>query len=235
MQPLTNPDWCVTITSMKIECPWICSATQRQHKEDTSLYKSLENLGIECSKLFITENFNPLSTVYNKLLKFARQEDEVDCVVFIHDDVTLMENPIPKLEKLFDTYDVVGVAGASKIELKSPALWHLMGGNNLHGEVYHALNGQIHPTNFGPYPHSVVMIDGVFMALNTKAIRESSFDEENPSKWHMYDLNFSLDCVMKKLKIGVGDIAIIHESPGLRSFTDDWIEGEKYFLNKYNK
>ena len=46
---------------------------------------------------------------------------------------------------------------------------------------------------------------------------------------------FSLDCSINKLKVGVGDIPIIHNSPGLRSVTVDWKQGQKYFLEKYNK
>ena len=53
--------------------------------------------------------------------------------------------------------------------------------------------------------------------------------------FHFYDLMFSLDCSINKLKVGVGDIPIIHNSPGLRSVTVDWKQGQKYFLEKYNK
>ena len=38
----------------------------------------------------------------------------------------------------------------------------------------------------------------------------------------------------KKIDVGVGDVPIIHESPGLKEMTDDWKQGQKYFLNKYN-
>jgi hypothetical protein len=79
------------------------------------------------------------------------------------------------------------------------------------------------------------MIDGVFMALSRKLLESGvRFDENIPSKFHFYDLDFSLSVAQtENLKVGVGDILITHESPGLREFTDDWREGEKYFLNKY--
>jgi hypothetical protein len=52
------------------------------------------------------------------------------------------------------------------------------------------------------------------------------------------------DCWMNRLlkvvdfhlaggRVGVGDILITHESPGLREFTGEWRAGESYFLNKY--
>lgn len=220
---------------MIIENPLICVATPKNDKVDTTTFKSTEAFNL--NSLFMLQNSVALSTVYNHVI-YEALESNVDCLIFVHDDVILEENPIPKLEKLFDSYDLVGVAGTSKIAIQSPALWHLMGGGfgsgNLHGKVNH-INPSLkkEPTVFGPYPHRVVMIDGVFMALNRKAMENICFDEKCPSKWHMYDILLSLDAFFKKIKIGVGDISITHESPGLREFTEDWKTGESYFLNKY--
>jgi hypothetical protein len=164
-------------------------------------------------------------------------EMDVDWLILSHDDIQLLDNPIERLEELEDKFDLVGVAGTSKIELKSPALWHLMGGGfnsgNLHGSVYHDIDGKRFPSQFGYYPHKAVMIDGVFMAMNRKVMENMKFDEDNPAKFHFYDCGFSLDCHLNGYKVGVGHILITHESPGLREFTDEWRAGENYFLNKY--
>jgi hypothetical protein len=149
---------------------------------------------------------------------------------------------------LFDGYDLIGVAGPSKVEIGSPALWHIMGGGfhggRLHGCVQH-LHIQKHPmgmeeykkpaSNFGSYPNRVVMIDGVFMALSRKLLESGvRFDENIPSKFHFYDLDFSLSVAQtENLKVGVGDILITHASPGLREFTPEWLAGEQYFLQKH--
>lgn len=193
-----------------------------------------------------------LCQIYNYEIEKALEND-LDCLILVHGDVILEENPIPKLEKLFDDYDLVGVAGTSKIELKSPALWHLMGGgfydgtkpSNLHGAVQHIVTkspqsgvGMVYRekqlTNFGFYPHRAVMIDGVFMALNRKAMENIQFDRHNPCRYHFYDLMASLDFHLSGGRVGVGDILITHASPGLREYTEDWKRGEKYFLNKYD-
>jgi len=79
---------------------------------------------------FIHPKFNNrqgLAKVYNECLDIAIKE-KFEYVMFIHDDVHLEHDPRPKLEKLFQEFDIVGVAGCSKAEIKSPALWHLMGG-----------------------------------------------------------------------------------------------------------
>ena len=139
--------------------------------------------------------------------------------------------------KLFEKFDLIGVAGASSVEIKSPALWHLMGGGfnsgKLHGAVAHGTSEKKQMTSFGPYPRRVVMIDGVFMAMNRTVMENVRFDETNPSKFHFYDLDFSSAVNKLGYRVGVGDIIITHESPGLREFTEEWKEGERWFLNKY--
>jgi hypothetical protein len=209
--------------------------------------ESLYNYEFISNGKYFVENKKALSTIYNSSITQALKDD-VDCLILVHDDVILEEDPILKLEKLFDDYDLVGVAGASKIELKSPALWHLMGGGfnggNLHGYVGHKLGVEMisqpgviaynhHYSKYGPYPHRAVMIDGVFMALNRKAMETMRFDESNPSPFHFYDCESSLNFHINGGRVGVGDILITHESPGLREFTEDWKNGESWFLNKY--
>jgi GT2 family glycosyltransferase len=183
-------------------------------------------------------NRQGLAKVYNEFLDLAIKE-KFDYIMFIHDDVHLEHDPRQKLEKLFQEFDIVGVAGCSQAEIKSPALWHLMGGGfgsgNLHGAVAHGNADKKHMTSFGAYPHRVVMIDGVFMAFNRKAIETVRFDEDCPSGFHFYDCCYCARALEKGLKIGVGDVMITHESHGLREFTEDWKAGEKYYLETYGK
>jgi hypothetical protein len=239
---------------MEIDKLTIFSATQKKTPEETSLYRSIMELNMDVDLHFFLDNKLPLAVVYNKALQHAREEN-LNNLLLIHDDVWLEHDPQPRLKKLFDKFDVVGVAGCSKAEIKSPALWHLMGGgfyngrepSNLHGAVQH-----IHKmppdggvgmwydvkklTNFGFYPHRVVMIDGVFMAFNRNYIENGrGFDEECPSGFHFYDCGMSLQAHYDGFKVGVGDILITHESPGLREFSDDWKSGEQYFLSKYGQ
>lgn len=208
----------------------------------TSLEKSFPIFNrddIEVSVIPFKNNTDPLPKVYNKLITIAKELD-CDALILSHDDVSIIdESFFDKLSKLFDEYDLIGVAGTSKATIKSPALWHLMGGGfsggHLHGCVYHKPDtGNPYPTVFGKYPHRVVMIDGVLMAIGRNLINFIEFDETNPSGFHFYDLDTSISVHNKGFKVGVGDISIIHESPGLRSFNPEWIAGEKWFLNKHS-
>jgi GT2 family glycosyltransferase len=215
----------------------ICTATKRGDW-GFPLTKSLIEHGLDGFTHTILNNKKGLAEVYNNCLDLAIQKN-FDYIMFIHDDVHLEHDPRLKLEELFQKYDIVGVAGCSKAEMKSPALWHLMGGGfgggNLHGAVAHGNADRKHMTSFGAYPQRVVMIDGVFMAFNRKAIETVRFDEDCPSGFHFYDLNLCARALEKGLKIGVGDVMITHESSGLREFTEDWKKGEKYYLETYGK
>jgi hypothetical protein len=73
------------------------------------------------------------------------------------------------------------------------------------------------------------------MAINKKVFEKVRFDETNPAKFHFYDLSYSLEAHNNGFKVGVGNIPLIHKSPGLREFTDEWKAGEKWFLDKYGK
>jgi GT2 family glycosyltransferase len=223
---------------MEIKKLTIFTATQKSNIEDTTLYKSIQELEIDAEVKIqcIENNKEPLAVVYNQAMKNAL-EDEADALIIIHDDVWLEHDPVPNLRRLFDQYDLIGVAGASRIQLESPALWHLMGGGfnkgHLHGRVAHGTPKDNHITDFGPYPHRVVVIDGVFMAMKPILMENIEFDDECPSHYHFYDIIMSQIAHNLGFSVGVGDISIIHESRGLKNFTNEWKSGEDYYLKWY--
>ena len=189
--------------------------------------------------VFKEKNTESLAKVYNKAIDFAIQE-EMDNLVLCHDDVIIESADLAlRLQQLHKKYDVVGVAGASKVKIDKPVLWHIMGQNAdrncLHGAVAHGNAQQKHMTSFGVYPHQVLMIDGVFMSISKKAYQAVRFDETNPARFHFYDLAYSLDCSLNKITVGVSDIAITHSSPGLSNVTDEFTKGEDWFLEKYKQ
>lgn len=132
------------------------SATRKTDPKDTALLKSIKEINLDINIAFDLNNSEGLPKAYNKAIDKALEEDW-DALVLAHDDIWLEYDPIPKLIKLFEKYDLIGVAGTSQINLKSPALWHIMGGGfgggNLHGAVAHGNETLKNMTNFGPYPH----------------------------------------------------------------------------------
>ncbi len=227
---------------MELNSWTLCSPTQKSNFFETSLAKStapFSDFLRHCDDYVVENNKRPLSVVYNEAIEFAL-ENGSDCLILVHDDVTLEHDPIPKLKVLFDQFDLVGVAGTTKAEIQAPALWHLMGGGfqsgNLRGAVAHSMGNQRQMSSFGPYPAQVLMIDGVFMALSRKLMESGiRFDETNPASFHFYDIDFASSCHQAGFKVGVGDIFITHESPGLREFTVEFLAGQEWFLNKHGR
>ena len=139
-----------------------CSQKKDSELKTVELIKSRIDLNIDYPIEVYEGNTYSLPIQYNRAIEEALK-DNIDCLMLIHDDVILKEDPVPKLEKLFNRFDLVGLAGASSIELKSPALWHIMGGRfgsgHLHGMVNHwsEEHKRGFPTNFGHYPMKVVI------------------------------------------------------------------------------
>tara|TARA_R100001377_G_scaffold85333_1_gene71677 strand:- start:1428 stop:2108 length:681 start_codon:yes stop_codon:yes gene_type:complete len=213
---------------------FICSATKGK-KEDTLLWQTKD---IDLDVYFKEGNKDSLQKVYNKAIDFAIKEN-LDHIILCHDDIILENFDYEKLKTHFKKYDVLGVAGASQINIQKPALWHLMGGGfgsgNLHGAVAHLSGHQKSMTAFGPYPHQALIMDGVFLAISRKVFKKIRFDETCPAGFHFYDIAYTLDASLSGFKCGVVDAYITHASSGLQSYTDEWKGGQSWFLEKYNK
>ena len=207
-------------------------AATKGKKEKTLLYKTLKGEATWIQE----DNTNALAKCYNKAIDFAIEED-VDNLILVHDDVILENYSTERLDNLMQKFDVVGVAGTTQVKLQSPALWHIMGGGfgsgNLHGAVAHGDGKTKHMTAFGPYPKRVVLLDGVFLAISKKVFKKIRFDESCPAKWHFYDLDYNMQCHKAGFKLGVGDILITHQSPGLSDVTQEFKDGSEWFLNKW--
>lgn len=207
---------------------------------DKSLNRILSNPELPVVDIkFYGNNSDPVTKVYNKALNEIRQDKEGSIAVFIHGDLYI--NCFDFVDRLYEAakrFTVFGVAGPSAITVKEPILWHIMGGRgNLHGCVAHSnTTEEYYYTSFGTLPHKTVMLDGVLIGIDmSKLPANLMFDESCPSRFHFYDLNFTLDCTLAKVSVGVVDIPIIHTSPGLREMTDEWKAGQQYFLTKYQK
>lgn len=218
------------------------SAT-KDKKEDTLFYKC-HNINQSFNKLkqiIIENNTNGLSEVYNKILK--KYKNEYDYIHFVHDDVFIYDdmNVIENL-LLNNDSDIYGVAGASKINISYPSLWHIMGKNHSFGSVEHKHNTRIDNLNqpnhynviFGPCIGDVVILDGVYLCVKTKNIKNWKFNEN--FEFHHYDIASCIDAFKNNLKLKVIPIHIRHE-PDLYDPTKNknWIESNNKFLKLYAK
>ena len=219
-------------------------ATATKHNEvdfkNTRLAKSLkshkEKQTIVSYKLQPTyENTYGLCSVYNRYLTKENLK-EYDCILFVHDDIHI--DSINFLNCIRDQFkignDVVGLAGGSKLQIKKPCLWHLMCKQESYsGIVAHYKNKtEYYQTIFGPTPRQVILLDGLFLAVKTKsiALHNVQFDE-NIKGFHHYDLKFCLDCHLAGMKLTTAPIQVIHDSPGLTEFTEEFAKSEDYLYN----
>ena len=181
------------------------------------------------------DNREALSKVYNGFIDEAT-ELESEWLILCHNDIEIETDEL--LWRIINSgYDVVGVAGPTKADFRGRLLWHHMGGGFqsgcLRGAVAHSIEGVKAMSGFGTYPARTVMLDGVFMAIKREVFTKLRFDERNPAKFHFYDLDYTLSAHEAGFKVGVGDILITHDSPGLLDIDNkEWKEGEQWFRNK---
>lgn len=220
-------------------CFYFCtkSSTPKQTLTYQSLLRIRNIVTQEFDISFAEKNSTGLSKNYNNFL--LENKSKYDYIIFLHDDIIVDDARIfLKLTEYHKKYDIVGLAGGINAAIKAPALWHLMcggfGSGNLRGAVAHTLPGdKIAMTSFGPTPDRVVVLDGLFLSVNTNTVGDWKFNENYD--FHHYDIASSIDANRKKLKLGVVPIWVIHSSPGLRDINDtSFNASQEKFLKEYS-
>jgi hypothetical protein len=225
-----------------------CSKDYNNSLLAQSIKRLRQNVKIQINEVGRDANIEGLSKTYNRFLKSLDNKDYVgntfgskyDYLIFVHDDVYIDDLEIfNKLDEAFKQYDIVGLAGGLEPEIKPLCLWHHMcKRENWRGRVGHFDDkGNKFITDFGKTPSRVCVLDGLFLAVNLKKVRETSwkFNETDCGKFHLYDIASSLDANAAGLKLGVWPILVYHHSPGLRDINDpSFQESQKKFLAKYS-
>ena len=221
--------------------PILVVCCTKGNKTDTKLYQSLSIMSRTEVKLkFHEKNTTGLPEIYNKYIN-SKYLKKHDIVLFVHDDVYIDDLKLRgKLYSYIQAFDITGVAGCVKPVIKSPALWHLMAERENHrGYVSHTIttpHGEpgVVCTSFGYTPSRVVLIDGLFMAVNLQRALLIDWKFNTNFNFHHYDMSSCLDANKKMLRIGVAPINIIHDSPGLKSLNDkNFLESQDTFLKLY--
>lgn len=207
--------------------------------KDSTVQKDLDvNITVQP----ILENKTGLSELYQNILN----ESNDDYVLFMHDDLEVHDHfLIKKLLKAHETYDVVGLAGATTQNYKSdkPMVWHLCREKpeDSRGIVGHYIpkgfNGvsetHINSAYFGPTPGPVVVIDGLFMSFKMSALKDKGEIFDRNFTFHHYDMGMCVNAIEKGLTIGVWPIYCLHY--GLGEFAHDtvWQKHAREFKEKH--
>lgn len=189
-----------------------------------------------------TENRTGLSELYQNELN----KNDCDYCLFIHDDLEIHDHfLIKKLLKAHESYDIVGLAGATtqNYDTHNPMVWHLCRERPEHsrGIVNHFIpqgfNGcektHINSVYFGPTPDRVVVIDGLFMSFKMSSLEGKGEVFDRDFTFHHYDLAASCNAYDKGLSIGVWPIFVVHH--GLGEFANDktWQRHAAEFKQKH--
>ena len=229
--------------------------TGRSDPSGTDAYRSIRKM-VDCSIIgekswgCTTECEESLASVYNKVLASDAATGKI--LVFIHDDITVDDMFVSeKLNARFSMCDkacVVGIAGPGNILCVDHDLylWHLIGTHEKNlGSVAnkvtvtgYSMDSILCPqitTTFGPQGERAVMVDGCFMAMDVDRVRKLGvgFDERCPSRYHFYDLIFSLNCLQAGGELYVDNIHVVHRSPGLTEKSKEFLLGNSYFGDNY--
>ena len=200
-----------------------------------SLTRQLDCHNIDSTKIY-SENKKGLSFIYNNYLSIAEKDERV---LFVHDDVSIEDIYLrEKLDCAFLKYNVIGCAGAAYMGLTQPVLWHLQKREGLGGVVSHIfqhpqLGEYIDTKYFGPTPRQCLVIDGLFIGVDTSKLKDCKFDEQ--FVWHFYDLDFCINCSSKGITIGVWPIWVVHGSHGEFANKPEWHDAQSKFINKWGK
>lgn len=217
----------------------LCSITREKDPNNTLLARSLDKIGDVSSYIETDnsgENVKGLSKFYNECIEKFRDSDSI---VFVHDDAELVFSDLTyQVAAALQNFDVAGVAGCVNPKILEKNLWHWMAEvhGNMRGFAGHSRSSNdFIITSFGPTPARVTLLDGVFLAINTKKVYDSGVRFDEQFMFHHYDIDFSLVCNKNKLKLGVWPFIINHRSPGLANFHEDWVKSNDLFINKWKK
>jgi GT2 family glycosyltransferase len=181
-----------------------------------------------------TKNTKGLSQRYNEIL---RNEDIVNTyptVLFVHDDVELED--IGLVDKLVNSpYDVTGLAGAKMFNKDVQKLaWHLAAPREQQvGEVAHCHEGKIWTTVFGPTKSRALTLDGLFLAVKPKVLKDKGLEFDENFNFHFYDLAFCMRANQKRVTCGVLPIRVVHHGLGDSMLTEEWERGNIEFRKAY--
>jgi hypothetical protein len=221
----------------------VCVVIATRYDEKNFWSKSPAAITLPKSELLRVEvaynNKEGLSKVYNTHIE---KHHDADVYIFIHDDVWIKDNLFLSkiIHALTTDYDIVGVAGNTRISPKQPA-WlfkeyrdenFILDHDYLSGSVSHGTIYTSHTSYYGPAPKQCELLDGVFLACSGDGIRKNQILFDEQFGFHFYDLDFCRSAAKKGLLIGTWPIDLIHESGGAFGSLD-WKDAYLKYLGKW--
>ena len=174
-----------------------------------------------------------LTQVYNEIL----DESPNDIIIFTHDDVYFDTKAwFHKIKSHFEKteYGILGMAGTTHLS-ETGQWWETKRKKDMIGIVNHESGGRKweskYSEGFGNDIHPAVIVDGVFIAVDRKKLK-NKFNEEFEG-FHFYDLPFCYENYLKGVKVGViTNVRMTHKSIGMTN--EQWEKNRKLFVEKFS-
>jgi glycosyltransferase involved in cell wall biosynthesis len=172
-----------------------------------------------------------LPEAYNMILEQATNEIVVLCHDDIYFDSKNWGSKILKHFKRSPEYGILGLAGSTQLP-ESAKWWEDF--SKMKGIVNHEHEGKKweskYSASLGNQIEDVVLVDGLFIVLNKKNIKQT-FNEEIKG-FHFYDVDFSFRNFIEDVKIGViYDVRVTHKSIGQTN--EQWEQNRIKFAEKH--
>lgn len=205
----------------------ICSIKPEQFARVTARYREvftdydLEIIGIHDAKS-LCEGYNRGAT-----------QSRGDMLIFSHDDIDMVNGDFAsRLLTHLARYDVVGVAGTSKLIDGDHSL---AGYPYVHGQVIHEVEKQmiyLCADFSSPVAERAQAFDGLFFAVRREVWESLKFDEQTFDGFHLYDVDFTYRAYLAGFRLAIPlDLLMIHYSTG--KYDRVWHRYNQRFREKF--
>ncbi|MBI3513558.1 MAG: hypothetical protein HY060_05760 [Proteobacteria bacterium] len=222
----------------------VCATRQSAeafHRE-TALGKSLATAyqGLPFLELVVfADNAAGLPALYNRAIRDAAAKPAV--LVFVHDDVHLIDYYWPdRLYAALIDFPIVGLVGNRVRRPRQPSwcfqdewfTWDSF--ENMSGFMGH---GDVLPnrlTRYGLVGAECKLLDGVFLAADSRTLIEHDLYFDEAFDFHFYDLDFCRQAERKGVRMATAPICALHESIGYAR-TAAWTAAYAKYLAKWGE
>ena len=166
------------------------------------------------------ENTAGLPLVYNSAIR--RFADEPSILVFVHDDVHLLDFFWPdRILQGLERFGIVGVAGNIRRIPNQPSWVHIDDRftadqvQYLSGAVAHGSGWPPEGVHyFGTVGREVKLLDGVLLAVRSQTLLSHNLWFDEIFDFHFYDLDLCRQAERAGVSMGTAPMPIMHESKG---------------------
>ncbi|HZN67479.1 MAG TPA: glycosyltransferase [Tepidisphaeraceae bacterium] len=207
----------------------ICSRDDHRFAAVAKMYRRL--LADRDVEVIRVADARSLAEGYNR----AVRQSQGDVLILSHDDVEILSPGFAdRVEAHLDRFDVVGVAGTSRLV---HAKWAAAGAPYIFGQVaYPQRDSSGYTVAIYGVPSRAVgeiqAMDGLLLAARRTVLDQVTFDAETFDGFHLYDLDFTFRAYRAGFSLGVAnDLYVLHESGG--DYGASWLPYARRLIHKH--